>query len=112
MTNTRRIFMLQSLCGTGALAAASLASAQATATTPTTTPATVPDSDPQAMALGYKTDGTKTDIQKYPKYAAGQSCSGCVLFQGKAGDSAGGCAVFGNKMVSSKGWCSAWTKKA
>ncbi len=104
--NTRRIFVIQSLMGAGALASASLASAQSAA------PATVPETDPQAMALGYKTDGTKTDTQKHPKYAAGQSCSGCILFQGKAGDSAGSCAVFGNKMVSSKGWCSAWTKKA
>jgi High potential iron-sulfur protein len=108
MHTPRRIFVIQSLIGAGALASASLVSAQA----PTAAPATVPDTDPQAMALGYKTDGSKTDTQKYPKYAAGQSCSGCILFQGKTGDSAGSCAVFGNKTVSSKGWCSAWTKKA
>ncbi len=110
MTHLRRVFVIQSIFGAGALASASLACTQALAQT--ALPATVPDTDPQALALGYKTDGTKTDTQKYPQYAAGRSCSGCVLFQGKATDSAGVCAVFGGKSVSSKGWCSAWTKKA
>ena len=72
----------------------------------------VSEADPQAMALGYKADGSKTDTNKYPNYTATQSCSGCLLFQGKTTDSAAGCAVFGNKQVSGKGWCSAWAKKA
>jgi uncharacterized low-complexity protein len=58
MTNARRIFVIRSLVGAGALAVAStarMASAQ--------TQATVPDTDPQAVALGYKTVGSKTDIQ-------------------------------------------------
>jgi High potential iron-sulfur protein len=105
MKNSRRVFVIQSLAGAGALAMLAITnSAQAQAA--------VTDTDPQATALGYKSDGTQADTQKYPKYAAGQSCSGCVLYQGKATDSTGSCAVFGNKLVSSKGWCSAWTKKA
>lgn len=74
--------------------------------------AALTDADPQAVALGYKADGTKTDTKKYPKYAAGQNCANCALFQGKAKDAAGGCPLFAGKQVAAKGWCSAWAKKA
>ena len=105
MASNRRIFIIQSLTGAGALATLPLtATAQAQNA--------VIDTDPQAIALGYKTDGTKTDIKKYPNFAAGQSCTACVLFQAKAPGDTGSCAVFGNKLVNNKGWCSAWAKKA
>jgi High potential iron-sulfur protein len=103
LRNSRRSFVIQSLSGACALAAGA-AYAQA--------PAAVLESDPQAAALGYKTDGSTADKAKYPSYNASQSCLGCVLFQGKAGDASAPCAAFGNKLVSGKGWCSAWTKKA
>lgn len=74
--------------------------------------ALVADNDPQAVALGYKLDGTKTDKAKYPKYVAGQACGTCALFQGKAGATSGGCPLFTGKQVSAKGWCSAYAKKA
>ena len=70
------------------------------------------ESDPQAKALGYAADATKVDKAKQPKYAAGQLCSNCQLFQGKASDAAGGCPLFAGKQVAAKGWCSAWVKKA
>ena len=101
MTN-RREFIVQFSLGTAAALAASQASAQAL----------VADADPQAAALGYKADGTKTDKAKFPKYAAGQQCSSCALFQGKAGDKAGGCPLFAGKQVAAAGWCSAYAKKA
>jgi len=100
MTN-RREFIVQVSLGSAALLATQ-AHAQAL----------VADSDPQAAALGYKSDGTKTDKTKFPKYAAGQACSSCALFQGKAGDKAGGCPLFAGKQVSANGWCSAYAKKA
>lgn len=100
MTN-RREFIVQFGLGSAAVLAAGQASAQAVA-----------DSDPQATALGYKADGTKTDKAKFPKYAAGQNCSNCQLFQGKAGDKLGGCPLFAGKQVSANGWCSAYAKKA
>jgi len=68
--------------------------------------------DPQAAALGYVVDATKADKAKFTKYAAGQACGGCQLYQGKAGDAAGPCALFAGKQVSAKGWCSAYAKKA
>lgn len=105
MTTSRRTFVIQSLTGAGALATLAMtATAQAQTA--------VVDTDPQALALGYSTDGAKTDIKKYPNYATGQSCAACVLFQVKAPGDTGSCAVFGNKLVSHKGWCSAWSKRA
>lgn len=100
-SNRRRVFMLQTLVGCTALGSALQASAQAM----------VVESDAQATALGYKADATKVDKTKQPKYAAGQVCGSCALFQGAAGAAAGGCPLFAGKQVSSKGWCSAWAKK-
>ena len=70
------------------------------------------ESDPQAMALGYKADTTKVDMAKYPKHEASQNCANCALYLGKAGDAGGGCPLFAGKQVAAKGWCSAWAKKA
>ena len=103
MLNTnRRTFVINSVLGAGALATATVVHAQAKLT----------ESDAQATALGYKEDATKADKTKYPKYAAGQTCGNCGLFQGKAGDAMGGCPLFAGKQVASKGWCSAWIAKA
>ena len=68
--------------------------------------------DAQAAALGYVTDASKADTAKFPKYAAGQVCSGCQLYTGKPSDATGPCAIFAGKHVAAKGWCSAYTKKA
>ncbi len=100
MINTRRTFMI------------TVAAAGAALTTVAQAQAKVDEKDPQAVALGYVADATKTDTKKYPKYAAGQHCANCSLFQGKATDAAGGCPLFAGKQVAGKGWCSAWVKKA
>lgn len=70
------------------------------------------ENDPQAVALGYVHDATKLDAKKFPRYAAGQLCSNCQLFQGKSGEEWGPCSAFAGKLVNAKGWCSAWVKKA
>lgn len=72
----------------------------------------VDENDPTAKSLGYKNDATKADKAKFPKYAAGQECVNCQLFQGKPGDEWGPCPIFGGKLVHAKGWCSAYVKKA
>jgi hypothetical protein len=97
----RRVFMLQSALATATVVAAASAQAQAM----------VAENDPQASALGYKADATKVDKAKFPKYAGGQNCSNCALFQGAAGAAAGGCPLYAGKQVSAKGWCSAYAKK-
>lgn len=74
--------------------------------------AAVAETDPQAVALGYKSDTTKVDPKKWPKHEASQRCGNCQLFQGKPGDATGGCPLFAGRVVSANGWCSAWVKKA
>jgi hypothetical protein len=74
--------------------------------------AVLDEKDPQAVALGYVADAKRADAKKYPKYAAGQVCSNCALYQGKAADKSAGCPLFGAKQVAGAGWCSAWAKKA
>jgi hypothetical protein len=100
--SNRREFIVQLSLGTGALVAGQ-AMAQG---------APLAETDPQAVALGYKADTTKVDAKKFPKHAATQNCANCALFQGKAGDKAGGCPLFAGKSVTATGWCSAWAKKA
>jgi hypothetical protein len=100
---TRRTFIIHAVAGTSALGA-SLAMAQAGPK--------LEETDPQAVALGYKSDATKVDMKKYPKHVATDNCAGCQLFQGKAKEATGGCPLFGGKQVAATGWCSAWAKKA
>lgn len=69
------------------------------------------EKDPQAIALGYVAVAAKADKTKYPKYADGQACSNCSLYQGGAADQ-GGCPLFAGKQVVAKAWCSAYNKKA
>ncbi|WP_119289859.1 high-potential iron-sulfur protein [Azohydromonas sediminis] len=102
MTSRRQFIQLLPIAA-GALAAARPAFAQAPM---------VDEKSPQATAVGYVADATKVDPAKQKKYAAGQACANCALFQGKAGDASGGCGIFPGKQVSAKGWCSAYAKKA
>jgi len=74
--------------------------------------ATLSESDPQAVALGYRADTTKVDAAKFPQHQATQMCNGCQLFQGKATDATGPCQLYAGKLVAGKGWCSAWVKRA
>jgi len=99
MTSRRRFIAIVPLFGVATLARAQ--------------PAPLVDpKDPTAVQLGYTADAAKVDKAKYPKYAAGQACGGCALYQGKAGDASGPCPLYAGKAVSAKAWCSAWVKKA
>jgi hypothetical protein len=69
---------------------------------------TVSESDPTAIALGYKMDASKASNRK-DKTAV---CAGCSFYSGKPGAADGPCSVFGGKLVDAKGWCTAWAKKA
>ena len=100
MHSTRRVFMVTVAAGGAALATGVRAQA------------TLDEKDPQAVALGYAAEATKVDAKKYPKYAAGQMCTNCALYQGKPADAWGGCPLFAGKQVAGKGWCTAWAKKA
>ena len=102
MKTSRRQFMILSAAGACTLALNNQVQAQAM----------IAETDTQAAALGYKADASKVDKAKYAKYAAGQECDNCALFQGKAGAASGGCSLFPSKQVAGKGWCSAYAKKA
>ena len=99
MTSRRRFI---SLIPVASLGIASGVRAQAAAVDP---------KDPTAVQLGYVADATKADKAKFPKYAAGQECGNCGLYQGPAGSTSGPCPIYQNKVVQAKGWCSAWVKK-
>ena len=68
----------------------------------------VTETDPQAVALGYRADAAKAPARK----DAQAHCGNCSLYSGKAGAADGPCTIFPGKLVHAKGWCSAWAKKA
>ena len=102
LTSNRRVFLLQSASAGAALAVGVQARAQTM----------LDEKNAQASTLGDVADAKRADAKKFPKYAAGQTCHNCSLFQGKPTDKAGGCPLFAGKQVAGIGWCSAWTKKA
>jgi hypothetical protein len=74
--------------------------------------AAVSEKDPQAQALGYVADAKRADKARFPKYAPGQRCAVCQLYQGAATAPTAPCAIFGGKLVAGPGWCSAYTPRA
>jgi len=102
---SRRAFVMTVVAGGSALATSRVVAQAAAAPV-------LAETDPQAVALGYKADNTKVDKAKYPQHAAGQMCGGCNFFQGKPTDAMAPCQLFAGKQVSSKGWCTAYAKKA
>jgi hypothetical protein len=107
MKSQRRSFIIHAVSGS---AVAAIGAQAAFAQTPALE--LVKDTDANAIALGYKTDGTKTDTKKYPKYSKDQICSNCALWVGDVKAPQGKCALFAGKAVANKAWCSAWAKKA
>lgn len=73
MKSNRRTFVIQSVMSAGILATTRLAQAQAPAPL-------VQETDPQAVALGYKNDAAKADKVKYPKYAVAASIAPIARF--------------------------------
>ena len=100
---SRRSFLIKSVGVVSALAVARGALAAAPK---------VDAKDPAAVALGYVADAAKVDKAKQPKYVAGQACSNCQFYQGKAGDAFAPCPMLAGKQVAGKGWCNVYVKKA
>jgi hypothetical protein len=101
MTMQRRVFMMNVAATGCALGLASMARAAGMPM--------VAETDAMAVNLNYKADAGQV---KHAKYKAGQQCSNCVLYQGKATDAAAACGIFPGKQVAAKGWCTAYAKKA
>jgi hypothetical protein len=106
MNSSRRTF-LYSIFSAGTAAAVLGLPAQAQAEQ-----SLLSETEPSAQALGYKTDVSRVDKVKYPKYVAGQDCANCSFYQGKETDATAPCPMFGKKLVEAKGWCTAYVKKA
>ena len=96
---------------TPAPAAAPVAETPAAPAASVATGPLVDEKDAQAIGLGYVAVATKADKAKFPKYADGQQCSNCSLYQGGSAEQ-GGCPLFAGKQVLGKAWCSAYNKKA
>lgn len=101
MKMQRRVFMMDVAAATCAISLASVARAAGMPL--------VAENEPTAVNLNYKADASQV---KHAKYKAGQQCSNCVLYQGKATDAAAACGIFPGKQVAGKGWCSAYAQKA
>jgi high potential iron-sulfur protein len=67
------------------------------------------ETDPMALALGFKLDTTSVDQAKYPKHSNDQSCTNCLHFTPPSAATAR-CDLF-NKMVPKGGWCSGYSKR-
>jgi hypothetical protein len=106
MMNSRRTFLLSLAASVGTPA---LFASRALGQTPPS-PGKLEESDPIAVALGFKLDTTKVDKTKYPQHSIDQKCSGCNLYKPKSGDTIGPCTAIGNKLVPSAGWCVAYAK--
>lgn len=69
------------------------------------------EDDPQAKSLAYVHDASTIDGAKQPRYKAGQACTNCVLYQGKADDEWAGCSIFPGRLVKGTGWCNVYAPK-
>ncbi len=73
------------------------------------------ESDPIAVALGYKDDASTVDVTKFPKRAGAagskQLCSNCTLYQ-PSDATHGKCVAIPGKLVAGAGWCNVWAPKA
>ena len=68
--------------------------------------------DPVAQAQGYVADAAHADKARFPKYAAGQTCANCALYQGAKDAASGPCSIYQNRLVAAAGWCNVWVKRA
>lgn len=101
MKTSRRQFIIYSAAGLASLSLAQQAQAQAL----------IGETEPQAVALGYKAVATTVDKAKFAKYADGQNCASCQLYASKSAEN-GACAIFPGKLVAATAWCNAYVKKA
>jgi len=69
------------------------------------------EDDAQAKSLAYVHDVSSIDTASQSRFKAGQDCSNCALYQGKASDEWAGCSIFAGKAVKGTGWCTVYAPK-
>ena len=71
----------------------------------------VEETEPTAVALSYVSDAARVDKTRHTKFADGQACGNCQLYQGAAAET-GPCPLFPGKQVAARGWCASYVKRA
>lgn len=71
----------------------------------------IEESDPTAVALGYKHNGEDVDTGKWTQYKPEQNCTNCNLYADASAEWAA-CPIYPGKLVKGSGWCSAWVARA
>jgi High potential iron-sulfur protein len=94
--SSRRVFMLQVIAGTSAVAAGSVGAEEK---------AKILETDAYPKSMGFKVDTNNVDGAKFPKHTAEQHCKKCQLFSGKEGEEYGPCSFYGGRLVPVNGWC-------
>ena len=74
------------------------------------------ESNPTAVALGYKHDANDVDVDRFAKRATEegktQFCDNCLHYKPSDEEGWGPCAIFPGFNVAAKGWCNVWVKTA
>ena len=72
------------------------------------------ESNPTAIALGYKHDAEEVDVDRFAKRASEegktQFCDNCLHYKPSDEEGWGPCAIFPGFVVAAKGWCNVWVK--
>jgi hypothetical protein len=77
-------------------------------------PRPLDESDAMAEALGYRHLAADVDVERFPRYQPGHTCTSCSLYQAAASADAGwgGCSIFPGRLVDGRGWCNAYVAAA
>lgn len=97
MKTNRRVFMMQIVLGSSALAVASVG-ARAAVTK-------LDANDGYAKSMGFVKNAKDVDAKKWRKYKVGQQCTQCQLWDGKEKDAYAACSFFGDQHTPAAGWC-------
>ena len=70
----------------------------------------VDESSAKAKQLAYVHDASTVSADAQPRYAEGQQCANCALYQG-GGAEWGACPLFNGQRVKRTGWCNAYAPR-
>jgi hypothetical protein len=70
----------------------------------------VDESSAKARQLAYVHDASTVSPDAQPRYAEGQQCANCALYQGGSAEW-GACPLFNGQQVKRTGWCNAYAPR-
>ena len=65
----------------------------------------VSESDPKAIAVGFRLNSSSVDGDKWKQFEPRQSCRTCALYKGLLSELNGPCLFFSGRWVPATGWC-------